>query len=1152
MAFAVADTILKKLGPLAVEQAGLLWGLKSEVLKLKSTVTSIRAVLLDAEEQSGLNHQVQVWLDELKQVLYDADDLLDDFNTEALLRQQQMDIHGNRCTSEVSLFFSGSNPLFSGLWMAHRIKAIRIKLDEIDQNRTKFNLQTRLEEPAAAMSNLGRQTDSFVPNVFVGRKEDGDKIISLLLSSSNEQKLEVIPILGIGGLGKTALTQCVYNDKSVTSHFQLKTWLCVSNNFNETVLVKKMLESLTGGKVEDLQLQTLKSNLKKQMDNKKFLLVLDDVWDNGDYESNWDRFMNFLWNVGAVGSKIIVTTRIGSVASLMATKGIKPHELKGLSRQESWSLFEQITFKREVVEGGQRFKQIGEEIVERCVGVPLAIKAMAGILSSKRDIVDWEALRDKQARLDRVDSDKRILATLRLSYDNLPSHLKPCFAYCSLFPKDCEIDVRMLVQLWMGQGYIDCSQSSSSNLYDTGVEYFKSMLSKSFFQESSLNQLGDLDVCKMHDLMHDLALEVAGKENFTLRASNSMVNDDINFDRLLHLSIDFEEILRESWKVPGLLLKPTKLRTFLTTNLHWRGMNAHGGTQYETIFSNMTGLRVLSFCGARIEIVPPCINKLKRLRYLDLSDNEMEMLPDEITRLVNLQVLILDDCGLLQELPRDIVMLSYLQCLSLIGCNALRGLPSGIGKLIRLKELSTFIVTSAVHSEWGAAAAAKICDLKDLNLSGRLAITNLESVETLEAEAASLKRKQYLQALELKWKESSQEANAAGNLRTLEALEPHENLKELMLSGYSGWSLPTWFSNSLKNVTRIRLYSCGGLPYLPWLGPLVFLEELTLYHLTCLEYIQTTPPPPSSTSNNAQYLPCLKSLQIGNCHNLISWWSTTMKEVPLFPCFSSLSISRCEKLVSVPRLSSHVERVLLKGVKSELLAEFAAALPPPHSPTQSQFKSLTIVGVKGQQVLVPEILPQLVSLEYLSIQQCPNLTTLSPPPANILSQEHLPSPQSVTNNNMVPLYALPALLRFRIKALKSLECLPEWLQHSSKLQLLEITECEGLECLPEWLPKLAALETLEVDSCGRLSPRLESKVSEDWLKVTHLQNIKINDLVVQRNGNYSSVQVAEEEDQYQVEEAERDEEDEEEEEEEEEEAAAAAAEELPTGTQFTR
>ncbi|CAL1386414.1 unnamed protein product [Linum trigynum] len=226
MAFAAAEAILKKLAPLAAEQAGLLWSLKSDFLKLKSTVSSIRAVLLDAEEQSGLNHQVRDWLDELKQVLYDADDLLDDFSTEALLKQRRND--GNRCLNEVCLFFTRSNQLVSGLVMAHRLKAIRIKLDEIDENRRKFNLETRLRDPAAAAAiNHERQTDSFVPYGFVGREEDKKKIIAMLLSSTNDQqKIEVIPILGMGGLGKTALAQCIYNDESVSTCFQLKIWMC--------------------------------------------------------------------------------------------------------------------------------------------------------------------------------------------------------------------------------------------------------------------------------------------------------------------------------------------------------------------------------------------------------------------------------------------------------------------------------------------------------------------------------------------------------------------------------------------------------------------------------------------------------------------------------------------------------------------------------------------------------------------------------------------------------------------------------------------------------------------------------------------------------------------------------------------------------------
>ncbi|CAI0472993.1 unnamed protein product [Linum tenue] len=1128
MAFAVAETVLKKLGPLAVEQAGLLWGLSSEVLKLKSTVTSIRAVLLDAEEQSGLNNQIQVWLQELKQVLYDADDLLDDFNTEALLRQQHDKVDINE---KVHLFFSASNHLLNGLLMAHRIKAIRSKLDEIDENRNKFNLQTRLEEDsAAAMSKKRSQTDSFVPNVFVGRKEDSEKIISLLLSTNDEQKVEVIPILGMGGLGKTALAQYIYNDKIVSSYFQLTSWICVSDNFNETVLVKKILESLSEEKVADLQLQSLKSKLKTKMENKKFLVVLDDVWDNGDYMTNWERLMSFFCNVGAVGSKIMVTTRIGSVANFMATKGIERHEIKGLSKQESWSLFERIAFKGKAVEGDERFERAGKEIVGRCVGVPLAIRAMAGVLSSKRNVVDWEALKDKQARLDSMDSDKRILATLRLSYDHLPSYLKPCFAYCSLFPKDYEIEVKTLVQLWMSQGYINCvqsssSSSSSSDLFEVGVGYFKSMLSRSFFQEPHEDHSGNVRWCKVHDLMHDLALEVAGKESVTLRASNPVVDDGINFDGLRHISFDFEgRRSRKPWQVPHLLPRATKLRTLLPANMNSWGMNANGGEEYETIFSNMPSLRALSLRGALMKSVPPSIHKLKRLRYLDLSRNAMQMLPEGITKLVNLQVLVLDFCEELRQLPRDIVNLSNLEFLSLIECVRLTGLPPGIGQLTRLKELSSFEVTNASHSS--GAATSRVSELKHLNgLGGKLKISNLELVkDEAEAQAASLNTKQHLRTLELCWNIiRPADDDAAEDGRTLEALEPNENLKELKLWGYAGSSLSTWFFNSLKNVVIISLTYCDELRYLPSLDPLVSLEELTLYKLYSLEYIQIeepTPPSasapaPSSSKNGVQLLPSLKSLTIWECANLISWASSSKIEMPLFPRLSVLDISKCPKLESVPRFSVHVEKVRLNGMESELLGEFAASsIPPPHSPTHSRFTELTIHRIYGLRVLPQELLPQLVSLESLDIESCPNLSTLSSPAATPLQ------------------FALPVLRRFSISKLSGLDCLPEWLQHSSKLQELVIWSCGGLKSLPEWFPKLAALETLIVNESELLSPRLESSTAEDWHKVAHVSKIVVSYKMVQRNGKYL---VAEAGDQHQELEAE-----------------AEDDEQLPTSTQSSR
>ncbi|CAL1386413.1 unnamed protein product [Linum trigynum] len=1059
MAFAAAETILKKLAPLAAEQAGLLWSLKSDFLKLKSTVSSIRAVLLDAEKQSGENYQVQDWLDKLKQVLYDADDLLDDFSTEALLKLRRND--GNRCLNEVCLFFTRSNQLVSGLVMAHRLKAIRIKLDEIDENRRKFNLETRLQDSAAAAAAAAirreRQTDSFVPYGFVGREEDKKKIIGMLSSTNNEQKIEVIPILGMGGLGKTALAQCIYNDKNVSTCFQLKIWICVSDNFDQVLLARKMLESITRRKVEDLDLDILKGELKKEMDNKRFLLVLDDVWNHGDYKGNWDSLMSFWLQVGAVGSKVIVTTRLGDVANHFATKGIKPYKLKGLSEQESWFLFEQIAFKGEV-EGGERFVYIGKEVMRRCVGVPLAIRVIAGTLSSKSNMVDWEVIRDKQALLD-GDDEGRILGTLRLSYDNLPSELKSCFVYSSLFPKNFNIDVKLLVQIWMGQGFINSTQSSST-LFEVGVEYFKSLLSRFFFQESKSDRWGNVNRCKMHDLMHDVALEIIGEEIIALKASDPM-EGSVNFDRLRHISFDYKEKSRETWKASQALANATKLRTFLPINVFIFGMGYIEGLNCEMIVSNNTRLRVLSLDSAKLKSVPRSIHKLTHLRYLNLGHLPMKVLPTEITVLVNLQVLILNYCENLEQLPRDIVKWTNLEFLSLVWCSSLKGLPLGIGRLTRLRELSLFVVPPASYYSHGAVAAG-ISELEHLdNLSGELKIKHLELVkDEAEAKRTSLFRKQHLEALTLEWSIRRRVFDGR-DVGVLKALEPHKNLKELKLDGYGGHSLPSWFSTSLQNLVR-----------------------LTLSNLARLKYIE---------DDAGQFLPRLKSLYINNCPRLVSWWSTTEMEMMQFPCLSYLRIENCPKLVRLPQFLADIETVELRNLDRKLLEQFVASLPPPSSP--SRIKNVTIWGIRGLRILPQGLLPHLASLEYLSIVHCPNLTNLSPPATS--KQHHLTS---------LHFSALPNLRRFYILALPGMKSLPEWLKHSSNLQTLWIESCGGLKCLPKWLPKLTALDTLRVKDCHFLTASLKSRTAEDWPKVAHIRKIDINGTKVQKDGNYMRVE----------------------------------------------
>ncbi|CAI0473164.1 unnamed protein product [Linum tenue] len=1092
MAAALAELVLHKLSSLAADQASLLWGLRSEIPKLASTVSSIQAVLLDADNQAGKSHQVQLWLQGLEEVLYDAEDLLDDFSTEVLRRKQQMDING-------------------------------------------VVNEARPVDPVAANKDW-RQTHSSVPDVVIGREGDKQMIIDMLLLSGNKEKVVVVPIVGIGGLGKTTVAQLIYNDNKIQSHFDCTHWVCVSETFDPKVMVKNVLESITQQKVEDLALNTLKDLLHKHIKNKRLLLVLDDVW-NEDTEK-WVRFINIFSSGAAEGSRIVVTTRLRIVAKMTATEMIVPHELQGLSELESWSLFEKMAFKGGVAPG-PRYIEIGKEVTRKCCGVPLAIRTMGGLLSFKDTESEWEAIREKQLlSLYFSGQDSEILAaTLRLSYDNLPSQLKRCFAYCSLFPKDHRIDVKMLVQVWMAQGYI-IKSGQFLLLEDVGVEHFKNLLWRSFFQEVTKDRYGNMKYCKMHDLMHDLAVTVAGMDTICLNAINltdSLLSSGVvNLERIRHLSIDFENKWETRvWKIPTLLAKATRLRTFMIINVAVGGVKLEGRCE---IFLNMTRLRVFGLGDAKMEVFSITFNKLKHLRYLDLSKNGVEILPNEITRMVNLQTLNLCLCEHLRLLPADLGKLYNLVFFYLDDCSSLTYLPAGICNLSFLRELSLFILTEAAAKN---SRLAGLGELKSLNnLSGKLTIKGLELVkDKSEAAAANLKEKSQLQHLELWWSDDSNNmvARRCDHERSvLEALQPHPNLKELQLCYYGGTSVPTascWFS-SLMNLVRIELYCCGKLQSLPSLDPFVSLEELVLYNLESLAYVQgeTVSSLPfsslSSSNKDLQFLPSLKSLKITDCPNLIGWSLANMEESPLLPWVSTLEIESCPKMVTIPHFLINFKKVELMDVSSELLSVFGASLISPSlPPAHPRFHELCLQYVND---LPQGLMPQLTSLERLNIWFCSNLTTLSP---SIL--RHLPSLKELhilscevleledydygdgnkgnDENDSVPPRFLPSLRCLVVQSVPKLVTLPNWLQFSSNLQQLDIDWCDNLKCLPSWLKKLTALESLGVFRCDILSRRCTSNTAEDWPIISHIPNIQVDSRHVQKEGCYLEMEEEEEE-----------------------------------------
>jgi hypothetical protein len=677
--FATAELIINTLGSPAAEQIGLLWGVKDEIESLTNAVSTIKDVLLDAEEkQAAGDRAVRRWLGRLEDAIYDADDLLDAVSTEA--QRRELMTHDKKA-KKVRIFFSESNQLVYRLKMARKIKAIRKRLDAINADRKNFQLEVRHVE-TRIVNRERDQTHSLVrEELVIGRENDKKAVIDCLMDSNVEENVSILPIVGIGGLGKTTLAQLVFNDEQIQKHFELKMWVCVSDIFDVKNIVAKILESATNKEQPTVEMNTLVNYLLKEIEGKKYFLVLDDVW-NGDH-GKWCHLKEVLMG-GARGSRILVTTRNEvvartirqeSVAKIIGT--VESYSLKGLDEDASWSLLKLKAFAKVQEPENSSIVALGKEIVKKCSGVPLAITTIGSLLGSKNSETEWLSFKNNE--LSKISQEENgIIPTLKLSYDQLPLHLKHCFAYCSLYPKDHKIDTSNLVKLWIAQGFVKSSDDQSRCLEEVGNEYFKDLLWRSFFQEAVTDMFGDVIHCKMHDLMHDLALSVAG-------SLIAILDDKTNVDkktRHVSLLVGYDRHISS-------LCEASKMRTFVCLN----------DNKYEVdcdeLFSSFKFLRMLDLSRRNLYSVPSSIGELKHLRYLDLFGNvKMKKLPDSITKLHNLQTLRLSFCNSLEELPRDIKKLVNLRHLEMEKCSKLTYMPRGLWQLNNLRTLTTFVVHS--------------------------------------------------------------------------------------------------------------------------------------------------------------------------------------------------------------------------------------------------------------------------------------------------------------------------------------------------------------------------------------------------------------------------------------------------------------------------
>ncbi|KAH0643910.1 hypothetical protein KY289_034884 [Solanum tuberosum] len=832
MAEAFLQILLENITSFIQGELGLLLDFENEFENISSRFSTIQTVLEDAQEKQLKDKAIKNWLQKLNAAAYKVDDLLDECKYEAArLKQSRLGRYHPR-----TIAFRHK--------IGKRIKEMMEKLDAIAKERTDFHLHEKIIERQVARPETGSVLTE--PQVY-GRDKEEDEIVKILINNvSNAQELSVLPIVGMGGLGKTTLAQMVFNDQRVTEHFHPKIWICVSDDFDEKRLIKTIIGNIERSFLDVEDLASFQKKHQESLNGKRYLLVLDDVW-NED-QDKWDNLRTVL-KVGASGASVLTTTRLEKVGSIMGT--LQPYELSNLSQEDCWLLFIQRAFRHQE-EISPNFVAIGKEIVKKSGGVPLAAKTLGGLLRFKREEREWEHVRDSE--IWNLPQDERsIMPALRLSYHHLPLDLRQCFVYCVVFPKDTEMEKEKLISLWMAHGVL--LSKGSMELEDVGDQVWKELCLRSLFQEIEVKD--GKTYFKMHDLIHDLATSL-----FSASASSSNIRE-INVKGYPHrmMSIGFAELVSS--------YSPSLSQKFVS-------------------------LRVLNLGYSNFKKLPSSIGDLVHLRYLNLSSNNMCSLPKQLCKLQNLQTLDLQYCTRICCLPKQTSKLGSLRNLLLDGCNKLTCMPPRIGSLTCLKTLDCFVV--------GERKGYQLGELGSLNLYGSIKISHLERVKNnKDAKEANLSAKGNLHSLILSWNISRQhryESEEVKDCRNCSCLPPFGNLPSLeSLELY--WGCAEYVEEVDIDVvsgfpTRIRFPSLRklSLKYFPNLKGL--LKKEGGEQLPVLEKMEICYCPILTLSSNHR---ALTSLNISDDNEVTSFPEEIFKSLANL---KYLKISDCKNLKELP------------------------------------------------------------------------------------------------------------------------------------------------------------------------------------------------------------------------------------------------------------
>uniref|UniRef100_A0A0E0QEW1 RGH1A n=1 Tax=Oryza rufipogon TaxID=4529 RepID=A0A0E0QEW1_ORYRU len=665
-------SLLPKLGELLKDEYDLQTGMKEKVKSLSRELESVHAVLRKVGEVTPeqLDELVKLWARDVRELSYDMEDIVDTF----LVRIDSSETDDRsvlrHLRKKMSRLFKRTKDRRK---IAGAIKEIDKKLQEVEARRARYTVDSIITKPAGPASIDPRLQALYKRSTeLVGIDGPVDKVIKML-SLGDDRNMKIVSVVGFGGLGKTTLAKAVYD--KLKPDFDCGVFVPVGRVPDIQKVLRDILIDF-GFKVSDVMIldeRQLIDKLQNFVQKMRCFIVIDDIWD----KKSWELIRCALQDCKC-GSRVVATTRISEVATHVGDV----YKMQPLSRDDC----EKLLYARIVDSEGKCLDspsvEACDKILKKCRGVPLAIITIASLLASK-PMEDWPVVYNSigfgHEGNDDVANTRRILS---FSYYDLPSHLKPCILYISIFPEDYEINKNLLIWKWIAEGFVHV-EHVGIGLFEVGEGYFNELINRNMIQLVKAENEGYISSCRVHDMVLDMVRSLSSEENF-VTLWDSSEKQKLPRRNARRLALQSRSIKEQN----GNQLASTSMEQV-------RSFIANDCDDISMLFPRFRVLRVLILedCDD-VEDVEGCggnsvdhLGSLLHLRYLGLPDTDISKLPKEVGGLKFLQTLDLWNTGI-KELPQAVGLLTQLLCLH---TDRSTTVPAGlIGKLTSLQELWTW------------------------------------------------------------------------------------------------------------------------------------------------------------------------------------------------------------------------------------------------------------------------------------------------------------------------------------------------------------------------------------------------------------------------------------------------------------------------------